>query len=359
MKNNHSENKNLNTASNITAEACAWIAQLETGDATHADMEAFKEWVSRSPRHSTEIKRMAQLSLSLNSLNEIAPEMTAATQVNQNITKSRFRLPVIWMPVMVMSLVFFSFLLTILMPSIPAQTDNYFTQVGESKTVNLTDGSLITLNTDSHIAVTYSDENRVIQLLKGEAYFDVVANKERPFWVYTKGDRVRVVGTEFLIRYIDDKFKLLVTEGVVNLASLDLDLTMPTDEQESIITNINLDKEALSLVAGQQIELNKYQPIGLNPSLIALVSEKQQRQELSWQDGFHDFTDMALADVAAEVSRYIPEQVIVRDISLKNLKFSGIFRIGESQVLFDALEQGYGLEVLRINANTVEIRTKV
>jgi transmembrane sensor len=359
MKNNHSDSGNLSTTSVITAEACAWIAQLETGEATHADMEAFKEWIGRSPRHGAEIKRMAQLSLSLNSLSDLAPEMTIATQAQQKSVKKRVRQPLLWAPVMAMTLVVFAFVVTMMIPAPPAHTDNYYTQIGQSKTINLPDGSLITLNTDSRIAVTFTEENRIVHLLKGEAYFDVAANKQRPFWVYTEDDRVRVVGTEFLIRYIGEKFKLLVTEGIVNLAPVALDLTDPVNEQQEKITDKALEYAALSLVAGQQIELSDPHIEVLQPDMIALVSEKQQRQELSWQDGFHDFTDMALVDVAAEVSRYIPEQVIVKDASLKNLKFSGIFRVGESQVLFEALKQSYGLEVVRVGPKTVEIRNKV
>ncbi|MBU2978558.1 FecR domain-containing protein [Alteromonas sp. C1M14] len=355
MTNRHSDGLNMEAHSDITAEACAWIAQLETGDCTRADMEAFKEWVSRSPRHAAEIKRMAKLSMSLNSLNDLAPAMSEAAKQHRQVMKERRRQPKIWGAALAMSFAAFAFFAFIFMFSKPIETQQFYTRVGESKAVTLDDGSVVTLNTDSRIEVTFSDDNRIVKLLKGEVYFDVAANKQRPFWVYTNQDRVRVVGTEFLIRYLADNFKLMVTEGIVDVAKVALNTAASGEEQRVLITQSNND-DSLSLTAGQQIVLpHQRDGAQLSADLISLVSEKQQRQELSWQDGFHDFSDMALVDVAAEVSRYIPEQVIVTDDAVKDLKFSGIFRVGEPQVFFDALKLSYGLKVERLDGKTVAI----
>lgn len=358
MNKGHADTIHNSGQSDVTAEACAWIAQLETGDTTRADMEAFKEWVSRSPYHAAEMKRMAQLSLSLNQLSDMAPSLTQATQEHHKVMKGGFSQPRIWAPAMAVMLVVMGFFLTILIPDSPPETATYFTRVGESKSVSLSDGSIVTLNTDSRIAVTYSDDNRIIKLLKGEAYFDVASNKQRPFWVYTENDRVRVVGTEFLIKYVEDTFKLMVTEGVVNVAQFAFEKSTPDAEQFALITDDKLQNKAVELIAGQQIELAEQVAPEELIALVTPVSAKQQRQELSWQDGFHDFTDMALSDVAEEVSRYVPEQVIVADPSLKTLRFSGIFRVGEPKVLYEALEQSYGLDVVRVDAKTVEIRKR-
>jgi len=65
-------------APDITAEACAWIAQLETGDLTPADVDAFREWMHRSPRHVAEIQRLARLSADLNILTALAQPLREA-----------------------------------------------------------------------------------------------------------------------------------------------------------------------------------------------------------------------------------------------------------------------------------------
>ncbi|MBL8264977.1 DUF4880 domain-containing protein, partial [Steroidobacter sp.] len=52
----------------ITSEACAWIAQLETGALTEQDVSALREWVKRSPRHAAEMRHLAQLAEDVNLL---------------------------------------------------------------------------------------------------------------------------------------------------------------------------------------------------------------------------------------------------------------------------------------------------
>ncbi len=76
--------------SNITVEACSWIAQLETGKLTAADEEAFREWISRSPRHASEIKSLAVMSKDLNLLSEayttdLAENMHCAAVSQKNL----------------------------------------------------------------------------------------------------------------------------------------------------------------------------------------------------------------------------------------------------------------------------------
>ena len=43
-------------ADQIIAEASSWVAQLETGNLSRADIAALREWISRSPAHATEIR---------------------------------------------------------------------------------------------------------------------------------------------------------------------------------------------------------------------------------------------------------------------------------------------------------------
>lgn len=66
--------------SDITSEACAWIAQLETGALTPQDLSAFREWVGRSPRHAAEIRRIARLAEDMNVLAGMGEPLRAAIE---------------------------------------------------------------------------------------------------------------------------------------------------------------------------------------------------------------------------------------------------------------------------------------
>ena len=73
-----SELNSLNNTADLTAEACAWIAQIESESMKSDDLAAFKEWIERSPAHKKEIMRMAQLSGELNILTDMAVPLKEA-----------------------------------------------------------------------------------------------------------------------------------------------------------------------------------------------------------------------------------------------------------------------------------------
>nr|WP_254229162.1 FecR domain-containing protein [Agrobacterium salinitolerans] len=66
--------------------------------------------------------------------------------------------------------------------------------------LSLEDGSRISLNTDTAIAVHYSQKERRITLLRGEAYFDVAKNPERPFVVEDGALTAKALGTHYSVR---------------------------------------------------------------------------------------------------------------------------------------------------------------
>ncbi|MGB3464598.1 MAG: FecR family protein [Cyclobacteriaceae bacterium] len=95
----------------------------------------------------------------------------------------------------------------------------------KKKVENLTDNTVVTLNKNS--SLTYapvrfeeSDEPREV-ILKGEGYFEVTPNADKPFIVKTNDIRVTVLGTKFLVKTYNDKPSVvLVTEGKVKVDQL-------------------------------------------------------------------------------------------------------------------------------------------
>ena len=75
----------------------------------------------------------------------------------------------------------------------------YETVIGQQKSIALSDGSSIQMNTDSQVQVAYSSGARAIHLLKGEALFSVMPDPKRPFEVYAAESVVRAVGTAFAV----------------------------------------------------------------------------------------------------------------------------------------------------------------
>ena len=95
------------------------------------------------------------------------------------------------------------------------------TTAGQRATVTLPDGSEAFLNAESEIQVltSPSDPIRVIKL-EGEAFFSVISDPTRPFYVKAGEAEVKVVGTSFSVSAYPEKeeVKVLVTEGKVRLS---------------------------------------------------------------------------------------------------------------------------------------------
>lgn len=93
--------------------------------------------------------------------------------------------------------------------------DRYATGFGEQRSVLLSDGSRVTLNTASAIEVEMRDDRRVIRLVSGEALFDVAHDAARPFDVHTGATVLRAVGTRFDVDMRADRTTVTVVEGIV------------------------------------------------------------------------------------------------------------------------------------------------
>ena len=102
--------------------------------------------------------------------------------------------------------------------SLPLGTSIYTTGVGEQKTIQLADNSVVQLNTNSRLEVDYSSDLRRLSLTQGEAHFDVAHNPQRPFEVLAGQGLVRAIGTAFTVHIRKIDVEVIVTEGTVELA---------------------------------------------------------------------------------------------------------------------------------------------
>src|SRR5688572_16879225 len=122
------------------------------------------------------------------------------------------------------------------------------TEVGNLRKVDLPDGSVIQLNTDSAVDVRFNRSERHVRLTRGEAHFTVAKNHSRPFVVSAAGVDVHVVGTVFNVRLRSESVDVLVTEGKVRVDSLATD---PAKESAPASSTASLSE----LTAGQKVSI--------------------------------------------------------------------------------------------------------
>jgi transmembrane sensor len=182
----------------------------------------------------------------------------------------------------------------------------YRTAHGEQSERILPDGSVLHLNTDSQVTVHYSRRERVVDLDRGEALFQVAHEGERGFRVAAGNAQVLDVGTQFDIYRRPDAVLVTVVEGSVVVYT---GLPSPTP-------TIPLPPTVLRVDAGHQVEVRDQ--VGLPRAVDA-------RAAVAWLKRQIVFENQPLGEVADEFNRYGRVTLEIEDESVRSILISGVF----------------------------------
>ena len=205
----------------------------------------------------------------------------------------------------------------------------YRTKVGERAAVTLADGSVVTLDTDSAIKVNYTDRERGVRLLRGQAFFQVAKHKPAPFQVYAAGQRITAVGTRFDVRVGADAdhaaLHVALIEGVVKVARL---TSAETNGQGPSVT----------LAPGQVLE-------DAGAGAPERVINVDPDPWTSWRRGVLEFNDVRLDSAVSEMNRYTDRPIKIADPSLAKLKVSGVFKTDDPEHFAQVLAEAFPIKV--------------
>lgn len=351
-------NKPVGSNEQLHMQAASWIAQLDSGRLSRADRLALAEWMARSPQHAAELKRLASLWGQLDTL------IDAYSIDTRHAKKNRFRgLFSTWFQLSPLKASAYSFASVIVLAFLlvgtffilplknnpSSQVMVYQTNIGERRDVELADGSVASLNTNSIIEVTYSAINRKITLRQGEVLFQVAEDAKRPFQVIAGESIVEAVGTAFLMRLYDDEFDVTVTEGVVQLKAV----SNSTPDSDDSNTTTPVVKAVLS--AGQATTVGIYDtPI----SNVNVVDSVFIEKRTAWRDGLLIFDADPLEQIVNEVARYRSETIVISDYELGALEMSGVFKTGDLETLLATLETSLDLDVVHARDDLIYLNKK-
>ena len=172
----------------------------------------------------------------------------------------------------------------------------------------LADGSRVELNAKADLQVEFSDETRVVRLLRGEAHFIVAKDVIRPFIVFVGPVKVQAVGTAFNVRFGADAVEVLVTEGQVRVSDY-------ADGGSS--------KKDADLAAGHQAVIPLI--VAAADPVVAAVSDDEIRREMSWRKMRFELTSATLGAAVELFNRKGRAQLVIGDDALKERRISGIF----------------------------------
>lgn len=345
-----SASTHTSTDPRIAEEAAQWLINLEDGAADPAD---FAAWLQASPRHveefllvsavwraadgideahATDIEQLvAQARDNVKRLDEQLLAIPRRIDVRQRMRSAlRSRLSAVAAVLAVAAVAWFGLLRD--------DTLDYRTAVGEQRVVKLPDGSIVTLNTRSRIKVRLEPRERSIELLNGEALFDVAHDAQRPFRVYAGAAVVQAVGTQFNVYRSPSGTTVSVVEGIVEVTPHSAELpagksSLDTPER---------------LVAGEQTQLS------LQGEILQRTAAEVDRI-VAWRERRLIFRDEPLAAIAAEFNRYNDTQLTIQGPTTSARRITGVFDADNPRALIAFLEGDPNLTV-DSRANEVVIR---
>ena len=206
----------------------------------------------------------------------------------------------------------------------------HVTRIGEQKTVQLADGSTITLNTGTQLLVDITARERKVILERGEAWFDVAADAQRPFTVDTGFRSVTVLGTQFNIHKLPDQLQVAVIEGMVAMHS----------SQEAPSQIAPLLSEQGSDKSGRQYRIGPgwVAEFDVVRQQISAYAPDNMQALYSWRSGVLDFDGAPLVEVVRELNRYSGKKILIEDAGIIDLKVLGVFQIDRLEMALDGLE---------------------
>ncbi|NPD17420.1 FecR family protein [Xinfangfangia sp. D13-10-4-6] len=195
--------------------------------------------------------------------------------------------------------------------------------VGERPVVTLEDGSILQLNASSAVAYDFDNGRRVVRLLRGQAYFEVAPDPNRPFVVEAGDARVTALGTAFDVRLGQNGADVTVTEHAVRLE---------IGGKPGLTREIPEGARATWDREGARVDL------GAGDGQAALA----------WRQGQLVVENAPLSYVVEEMNRHFAGTILLSGGAAAGRRVSGTMTITDTDAALDFLQNALGLDVTRI-----------
>ena len=336
----------------IAEQAAEWYLRMEEeGDASPAEREQFVAWLKASPAHIEEFMRVRAMHAQLAGIDADglpdAEQLLCADESNVVVltgeltggelhAAKKTRTPVYWaVAASIVAVLFVIGFTTLRLISPPPDLDNrYITALGEQRSILLGDGSVVELNTQSQLNVYYTDATRLVELVAGEAVFDVAKDPTRPFRVDAGTAIVEAVGTRFNVYRQNAQTVVTVVEGRVAVSQPQLSVNAPGTQEPGAIAELPV----IELVPGNQVAVSA-------AGAISTPAAVDTRKATAWTERRLVFDGDTLATVARELNRYNRQQLTISDPVLAQQTISGVFNANDPHTLFAFLEAVGGMRV--------------
>lgn len=339
----------------IYSEASEWFVTCRSGPLDDGMRRELDEWLRQSPQH---LSAYLELAAVWNEGPELDPQrrwdvetLIAEARADQGnvVTLSRSESP----PVrdasvprrrrrMAASIAAVAAGIAVIVWAQLFREPIYATGIGEQRSIVLADGSTVDLNSRSKVRVSYSEHERALELLDGQALFRVAKDKSRPFIVSADGTRVRAVGTQFDVNKKRGGTVVTVVEGQVSVVSNVIDARIESINVEAAMPSLPVSSEqsgaGILLAAGEQITVTD--------TAVNEITRPDVTHAIAWTQRQLVFDAATLSEVAEEFNRHNRRQLIVQDPELYEFHISGIFASTDPEALLQFLRERAGVHVV-------------
>lgn len=392
----------------ILDEASEWFVDFRVGDVDTAARERFDEWLRRSPEHIRAYWEIAKTYVELpaapapgkldvaaliayaHSGANVVPLHSRASKIRALRAESPRELldkgavapaPRFRRPFFAAAAVAFAVVIGGAVWWQASRYPLYSTDIGERRSITLADGSTVDLNARSKLRIEFSSAERRVELLDGQALFQVAKDKQRPFIVHSGEATVRAVGTQFDVYRKTYGTTITVLEGRVavysgahaeqtNTTSEPTDTggnaaprhplarALPRDSFSkstspdasgapahvaSAVSNSGLSDPsgsgAVFLSAGEQVTVTPDAAGTPTPELADITAAT------AWMQRKLIFDGSKLSEVADEFNRYNRRQLVIEGDTLPDFHVSGVYSSTDPASLLRFLREQPGVKV--------------
>jgi transmembrane sensor len=308
-------------------DAAAWFVRLQRRPDDGALRQAFETWLAADQRNREDWEAVDGAWTRMGDLKDDPGVLAARQAMKADLAAARRQPHMRWAAGIAATLLTAGAMLgygtwrqaekvgaeAVVAAAAPQALAVYATQVGGQKVVALEDGSRVTLSTDTEVRLTEWGRRRSLTVVKGEAFFEVAKNPDRPFVVTASGRTVTALGTAFDVRVDPGQWSVSLLEGKIRVAA---------------------PQAVIDITPGHELVQTGDQPWTVQSRNVADLT--------SWRDGSLVFENRPLGAIVQEMNRYSARKVRINDATLAATPLSGRFRTGDVAGFVATLE-AYGM----------------
>jgi transmembrane sensor len=312
-------------------EAADWFTRLSQPQIETEELEAFSAWRAK-PENRAAYERLEDIGRAMGAMRDDPDLQQAAADARTRGAERRRRGAAPMRRPLVIGALAAACVVGALATVVTFRMPTYSTRVGETFSATLEDGSRVQLNTNSAIRVRYSAGQRRIELLRGQALFQVAHNAQRPFIVTAGKAQVRALGTRFDVRRIGAEVRVVLAQGSVEVSD--------------------------KAVRAAPWRLKAGQALALQPAAASVPAPKtiDVPSATSWTTGRLTFQGVTLSEAVSELNRYSRDKLILAPGAPTDRLISGVFPAGDNGDFIAAVSSLYDLNAVSRPGGDVELR---